>query len=1484
MGVPTGAATLEIQLIADVSRLQRDMAAMKKTVADATGSATTSFQRTGAASAASASQMAAAAQAAARAAMGNTAAVTGMGRASGLAAHHVTNLSFQINDMVTGVLSGQNPLRIMAQQSGQVVQIMQQAGLGVRGFSMAILEMVGILKVSTSATTASALAQAAAQEAALKAIVDRSVATVAARQTQVALVQAELAGATSANAQAAAEGRLVAALRSLEVEAGKATVAQQALATAQTETAAAAQANAATTAISFGRMATPIGLVLTGITAVVGTLKLFQSTLEDEAPAQAFIDTLGLTEEQMEKLKGTTVSTGDIFNGLWKVIAERTGVDESIADFRSFMVSAFADGVKQAGGAMAAIYGDVVGTYRGVSAVWNQLPAMFGAVFARAVNAGAEKLEGFLNNSIAAMNTLTRGWNAILGREVFGTIGRVSLGRMEADFSQSFGNIRGIIKGEISSATAEANAAMSGFVADVGRYAIEARNARLSAQADDMLGDKADKAAKKVKKQKEEVDLLKKHLEDLMHTMMKIDVDSTPLDEIGEKLSMADALKKLGEIPDFGAEMVESLRLIAEQAQVTGQSLASAFGPLGAVLGSAIAELASYREAHERITQEVMAGSRSQADADKALGTIRTRAFASSISGIKSLFKEHSTAYKVMQGIERAYAAFQAVQTVAAMVRDTTHTASSVANATTRAAADQAAGAAKIFSQLGAWAFPVVGAMVALLATFGLRGGGGGGGAAPTSAGDLQAAAGTGTVLGDPAAKSASIANSLEIMARNSTKGTDHSAAMVSSLRKIESGIGNLAAALARTLGLKGGFFDPDTMGLGANSSGGLFGIGGLFSTKTTKSLFDQGILFNPASVAQILDSGITGATYNVIETIKKKSGFLGIGGSTKTSYSTEYGALDPTLTGQVQLIIGQIYDSVVDAAKVFGVDAAEALRNFSVQIGQLSFKDMTGEQITEQLEAIFSSIGDQMAGFAVDGLEQFQRAGEGLFETLMRLAKEYLTIDAALASIGMTFGSVGAASIAMRTSLVELSGGLETFVDQVNYFYDNFLSDAQKAAFQQQEVAAAFAAMGIAAPATVEEFAALVTSLNLSSDAGQELFVALMAIAPAFYDVATAADQLAKKQADLQVELLKAQGNVEEATALQREMALAAADPALREMMVAVWAAQDAAKAEAEALTIANKQKQLTVELLKAQGRAEAALALEREIALAGLAPELHALQREVWAAEDAARKSAEAERARAEAAQAAEAALNDAKATLLDSYRRERDELAETASRFRAFADDLREFRASLFSPRNDAMGYRQAMLAMLEQSGLARGGDEGALGGGLQEATSTFLELAEANARTIQDVQRARAFAARSVDAGIVGASAKASLAEQQLAALDAQVGKLIDINENVVSVAQAIDRLTALMFPAATPAPAPISGPIGRTRPDRDRADARREERMMERLDRIRRGVEQGAIHSGRTARILTNADRGGALNMTADADAPIATTGDGIELA
>ncbi len=81
----------------------------------------------------------------------NDAALKKLGAAGGLTAYQMQNLGFQVNDVVTGLVSGQPVFQIAAQQMGQIVQILQGANGGVGGafasIKNKILELVTPLRL-----------------------------------------------------------------------------------------------------------------------------------------------------------------------------------------------------------------------------------------------------------------------------------------------------------------------------------------------------------------------------------------------------------------------------------------------------------------------------------------------------------------------------------------------------------------------------------------------------------------------------------------------------------------------------------------------------------------------------------------------------------------------------------------------------------------------------------------------------------------------------------------------------------------------------------------------------------------------------------------------------------------------------------------------------------------------------------------------------------------------------------------------------------------------------------------------------------------------------------------------------------------------------------------------------------------------------------------------------------------------------------------
>ena len=803
----------------------------------------------------------------------------------------------------------------------------------------------------------------------------------------------------------------------------------------------------------------------------------------------------------------------------------------------------------------------------------------------------------------------------------------------------------------------------------------------------------------------------------------------------------------------YQLELVDQL---AANVQSAARGMADAFGDVGRAIGDMAAGFSGYIADQARLDQWRSRELASAKDLGSATarstkerqieamyaaraGQAQIQLYGDMAASAKGFFKERSTAYKALAAAEKAYRAVQFAMSVRAMVQAAAETIRSVLNSGARATAAGAEGVAQqaklpFPANIAAMAATAAALVAAGVAVFG--GGGGGSGSTVKSAEDYQKGQGTGSVLGDAGAKSDSINRSLELMMKNSNRDLEYSSEAVKSLRAIESGIGNLAAAVARETNVGGGL-DASALGLGTNTRGGLLGLGGLFSKKVTKELNDSGLQFDGASVASAIAGNISANLYQEILTTTKKSGFLGIGGSTKTTTSTVTSAADAGLTTEVSLLVANMRNAIVSAAGTIGIDGAAAMLDaFQINIGRISFKDLTSEEIESELAAVFSRVGDDMAGAVGGAVAEYQRAGEGMLETLTRLAKEYQTVDVTLRSIGMTFGSVGLASVGARTALVELFGGLDEFTEATSFFRENFLSEADQMAPVIAAVRAEMVRLGQAGVDTKDEFKALVLGLDLSSASGQEMYAALMAVAPAFLkstdylaslngelkESAKTAEQLAaieKQRRSLEIQLMEVTGDTAGALAAKRADEVAGLDESLRAIQLQIYAATDAAQAARDlaaaneaaaratdeatraAEALAQQRRGLEIELMEATGNAAGALAARRADEIAALDASLRPIKEAILAAQDATAAQEALAAAQAEAAQTAAAlaqtrrgmeielmeALGDASGALAA---RRADELAGTDASLRALREQI--FAAQDAAAANAALAQAQ------------------------------------------------------------------------------------------------------------------------------------------------------------------------------------------------
>lgn len=697
-----------------------------------------------------------------------------------------------------------------------------------------------------------------------------------------------------------------------------------------------------------------------------------------------------------------------------------------------------------------------------------------------------------------------------------------------------------------------------------------------------------------------------------------------------------------------------------------GSAMQQAFGAAGGAVGGLIDAMTTYGQQQAATAQARTAAneiykndSEKLAKAQAAITTRQTKDslgyYANVAGAAKSFFKENTTGYKVMEAAEKTFRAFElalsiqtAMQKMGLLTAVTTAhaTATATQTATTvasvgpdvaaSAAKGQAAAAAGVAGQAQgdpytAWAR--MAAMAAAMAALGFAVTGGGGNV--DHAAERQKAQGAGTVLGDSGAKSNSIARAIELSASNSSTQINYLSGMLSSLRSIEDNIGKFASTVLRTTDIS----NPDVGTLNSNNGGATtsFGIAagaaigayfgpigaaigavvGLLAKnipiigRIATSIFggkqsveDSGFTMDKGSLGSILANGANASQFAEVKT----SG----GWFSSDKYSTKKTPLGGAANKQFTAALADMYESISQAAGLLGVYGNafdDRLNAFVVDIGEVSLKGLQGDELNKAIESVFSKLGDQMAEWAVEGLGEFAKAGEGSLETLVRVASDYAKLDASLASIGTTFGAVGLESVGARESLIALMGGIDQLQSTTADFAQNFLSEAQRLAPVQAFVTDELAKMGLGWVNTREEFAQVTLAQDKNTEAGRAQFAALMNLESAFALVYKSTEDTAAALADKLDAQLDAVARAVEAEKALKEKANAAT-------MKVLNAAITSAKTGVQDLTSLSKALHAAVSTTSAanpSARADAQAQIQTALALAragGVLPKAEDLQ----------------------------------------------------------------------------------------------------------------------------------------------------------------------------------------------------------------------------------------------------------------------------------
>ncbi len=666
-------------------------------------------------------------------------------------------------------------------------------------------------------------------------------------------------------------------------------------------------------------------------------------------------------------------------------------------------------------------------------------------------------------------------------------------------------------------------------------------------------------------------------------------------------------------------------------------------------------------------------------------------------SSAKGLFEEKTAAHKFFAGMEMAFHLQRMGLAAIQLAKDNAMTGSSIANSLMRGAANVAEGVSKIFAMLGPWGFPVAAAMLAVVAKFGL---GGGSASGPTEQQRRQQGQGTGSVLGDEGdqygigtQKSESISKALDTLKDNSDITRPYTQRMMMSLMSIDSGINGLGSLLARSYGTSDLPFssvkDSKTNGIAGNKAasdylthmtlGGPIGlltgalkmplgpignllspvVGKLMSTfvKSSTTVLDSGLRTDNQSLGSAIAGGVTGQSY--LDTkVTSKSRLLGL--NLGSSNNTQTAALGSEITNQFTRLVSNFRSGIILSGEALGVYSEEFVKRLdAIPVGiSLSLQGLSAEEKQKEIEAVFSRLGDDLARGAFSGLSDFQRVGEGYLETMIRVAsgvevatsvmdglgisaikytelvdKQAEDISSAIVKqsimkvetpnagaltnvgklletlsgtaeeladtykvlVGLRSGmnNMGLGGQNMGLSTLQGAGGLSELESGLADFLDGFYSDSERLQVSTKNLTDQFAKLGISAlPTSKEEFRAMVEALTKSTNVDdQKKAGGLLVLSEAVADLFSEREGTTDDSSDLTLRLMRAQGRDLEALNLERALELRNVTETEAAIIRAIHAAEDHAKTES-----------LSIALMQAQGKDLELLNIQRAMELENL------------------------------------------------------------------------------------------------------------------------------------------------------------------------------------------------------------------------------------------------------------------------------------------
>jgi len=238
----------------------------------------------------------------------------------------------------------------------------------------------------------------------------------------------------------------------------------------------------------------------------------------------------------------------------------------------------------------------------------------------------------------------------------------------------------------------------------------------------------------------------------------------------------------------------------------------------------------------------------------------------------------------------------------------------------------------------------------------------------------------------------------------------------------------------------------------------------------------------------------------------KKKGGLF-----SSSKKRTRYSELDT----ETYNTLGSAYnDKILNSMGLYaslGVELSDSvLDGLNIAAEKISTQGKTSEEIQTSLDAWFTELGNQ----AVSAISAATNSGLGgyNFDQLTEFVNNLYTVRDALKNLDVKVLDVSLSSGWMAEQLIAMAGGIEAFNTANNAYYSGFFSDTERMADTLAAVRAQFQAMNVVLPENAAGYRAMVSAIDVTTEAGRQMFVQLTA---ASESAASAYAILKQRQAD---------------------------------------------------------------------------------------------------------------------------------------------------------------------------------------------------------------------------------------------------------------------------------------------------------------------------------------------------------------------------------